>query len=76
MLYYDKKDLSKEIDPAKSNSSKKCMVLSIGIVCHDLTILYLNISDIATITVKIHGIAKSDTIRLLENSVFDDRGYI
>ena len=76
MLYYDKKDLSKEIDPAKSNSSKKCMVRSTGIVCHDLWVLCLNISHIVTITVKIHGINKSDAICLLENSVFDDRGYI
>ena len=41
------------------------------------------ISDIAIITVSwvdycciIHGISKCDTIHLLENSVFDDRGYI
>ena len=45
--------------------------------------LCLNISDIAIITVKgadygciIHNISKSEAIRLLENSVLDDCGYI
>ena len=49
--------------------------------CHDLTISYLNISDIVIITVKgvdyrciIHGISKSEAINLLENSVLNDRG--
>ena len=52
-------------------------------VCHDLTIWCLNISDIATITVKnvdyrciIYNISKSEAINLLENSVLEDRGYI
>ena len=47
--------------------------------CHDLTMLCLNISDIAIITVKdvdyhciIHEISKSEAIRLLENSVLDE----
>ena len=51
--------------------------------CHDLTILCLNISNIAIITVKnadycciIHDINKSTAINLLENSVPEDRGYI
>ena len=51
--------------------------------CHDLTISYLNISDIVIITVKgvdyrciIHGISKSEAINLLENSVLNDRGCI
>ena len=30
MLYYDLIDLSEEIDPAKSNSSKECVCM----VCH------------------------------------------
>ena len=43
--------------------------------------LYLDISDIAIITVKdvdciIHGTNKSEAIHLLENSVLDNFGYI
>ena len=44
--------------------------------CHDLTILCLNIGDVAITTVKgvdycciIHEISKSEAIHLLENSV-------
>ena len=51
--------------------------------CHDLKMLCLNISDIAIIIVKsidyrciIHDISKSEAIHLLENSLFEDRGYI
>ena len=51
--------------------------------CHVLTILCLNISDTAIITVKnvdyhciIHNISKSKAINLLENSVLEDRRYI
>ena len=51
--------------------------------CHDLTKLYLNISNIAIITVRgvdycgiIHDNRKSEAIHLLENSVLDDLGYI
>ena len=51
--------------------------------CHDLAMLCHYISDIAIINVKgvdyhcvIHDISKSETIYLLENSVFDDCGYI
>ena len=50
-------------------------------VCNDLTMLFVNISYIAIITVKgadyrciIHGISKSEAIHLLENSVLEDRG--
>ena len=65
MLYYDRIDISKGIDPAKSNSSKECMIChywlfnhafkfqdSVCNGCHDLTTLCLNINDIAIITVK------------------------
>ena len=51
--------------------------------CHHLTILGLNISDIAIISVKnvdyrciIHNIMKSQAINLLKNSVLNNRGYI
>ena len=65
MLYYDTKDISQWIDLAKSNNSKECMIChyffsnhgfkfqdSVCNGCHDLTMLRLNISDIAIITVK------------------------
>ena len=51
--------------------------------CHDLTILCLNIRNIAIVTVKnldyqciIHNISKSEAINLLENSVLENCGYI
>ena len=51
--------------------------------CHYLTILCLNLSDVAIITVKrvdyrysIHDISKYEAIPLLENYVLDDCGYI
>ena len=65
MLYFDRIDISEEIDLAKSNSSKKCIFLTIFFFnhrfefedficngCHDLSTLSVNISDIAMITVK------------------------
>ena len=51
--------------------------------CHDLTMLFLNISNIAIMAVKrldylcvIHDIRKSETIHLLENYLLEDHGYI
>ena len=65
MLYYDTKDISKWINLVKSNNSKECVIChyffsnhgfkfqdSVCNGCHDLTMLRLNISDIAIITVK------------------------
>ena len=95
-MYYNRIDLSEEIDVVKSNSSKEYIICRYWFfnhgfkfqdsVCngfHDLTMLCLNISDIAIIKVKgvdcrwtIHDISKSEAIHLLENSVLDDRGYI
>ena len=50
---------------------------------HDLAMLSLNVSDITLIAVKgvdyhctIHGISKSEGIRLWENSVLDDYMYM
>ena len=52
-------------------------------VCHDLTMLSVNISDIAIITVKnfdyyciIFNIIKSKVINLLGKSVLEDSKYI
>ena len=65
MLYYDRIDISKEIDLAKGNSSKECMISpywffnhefkfqnSVCNGCHDLIMLGVNVSDIAIITIK------------------------
>ena len=62
MLYYDRIDISKGIDLAESNSSMICRYWFFNHVfkfqdplcngCHDLTMLSINISNIATITVK------------------------
>ena len=59
MLYYDRIDISKGIDLAKSNNSKECMICHywffnhgfefqayVSNGCHDLTMLIVNISDI------------------------------
>ena len=79
----------------KSNDSKESIVChywyfnhgfkfqnSVCNGCHDLTVLFLNLSDIAIITVKdidyrcvVHDISKAEAIHLLENSVLDCRGY-
>ena len=67
-MYYDRIDASEGTDPAKSNGSKECIMThlwdycfinhrfkfqdSVCNGCHDLTIFYLNISNIAIINVK------------------------
>ena len=96
MLYYDRIDISQEIDLTKSNKSKECMIshyffFNYGLKfqdyvcngCHDLTMLSVNISDIAIITVKnvdyrciIYDISKSEAFNLLKNSVLEDHGFI
>ena len=88
--------MSEGNDHPKSNASKVCMIWhywffnhgfklqdSVCNGCHHLTILCLNISDIAIITIKnvdyhciIHNISKSEAIKLLEKSVLEDRWYI
>ena len=65
MLYYDRIDISKGIDLAKSNNSKECMIChywffnneikfqdSVCNGCHVLTVLSVNISDIDIMTIK------------------------
>ena len=88
MLYCDRNDLSEGIYPTKSNRSKECMICrywffnrgfkfqdSVCRGCHDLTILYLIISDIAIITVEnvdyrfiIHNINNSEAIKFIQKS--------
>ena len=65
MLHNDRIDISKGTDPTKSNKSRECMIchyffLNCGFKfqdyvcngCHDLTMLRVNISNIAIITFK------------------------
>ena len=65
MLYYDRIDISQGTDLAKINNRKECMMCHYCFVnhgfkfqdyvcngCHDLSMLCLNISHIAIITVK------------------------
>ena len=65
MLYCDRTDLSVGTDVAKSNNSIECIICHYWYFnhgfkfhnsacngCHDLTMLCLNISNIAIITVK------------------------
>ena len=51
--------------------------------CHGLTMLSVNISDIAIMTIRnvdsrcvIHNISKSEAIDWLKSSVLKDRGYV
>ena len=96
MAHYDRTVFSEEIDPTKNNDSKKCMIYcywffnhefdlpnSVCNDCHDLTVLNLNISDIAIVTFKyieyrsiIYKIIKSEAIHLLQNSALEYRGHI
>ena len=82
MLYCDRIDLSEGVDPAKSNNSKESIIChnslfnhefkfqhSICNGCHDLTIVSVNISNIAIITLKgvayrcvIHDISKFEAV--------------
>ena len=66
MLYYNRVDISEGNGLAKSNNNKECMIChyfffnhgrfkfqdSVCNGCHDLTMLTINISNIAIITVK------------------------
>ena len=93
MLYYDRIDISDGIDPTKSNKCKDCMIFhywifnygfkfqnSVCNVCHNLTVLSVDIRDIVTIEnvdycYINYNISKSEPINLLKNSVLEDSGY-
>ena len=94
MLYYDRIDISEGTDHTESNRSKECMIFRYWFFnhefksqdfvwngFHDLTILCINISNIAITTVNnvdyrciIHN-SKSEAINLLENSALEDYEY-
>ena len=76
MLYYNRIDISKGIDLAKSNSSKECMICHYWFFnhgfkfqdyvcngCHNWIRLSLIINDVAIITVK-----KVDYCCIIDNS--------
>ena len=93
MLYYDRIDISDGIDPTKSNKCKDCMIFhywifnhgfkfqnSVCNVCHNLTVLSVDISDIVTIEnvdycYINYNISKYEPINLLKNSALEDSGY-
>ena len=65
MLYYDRIDISKGIDPTKNNKSRGCMICHYWLFnhgfkfqdhlckgCYYLTMFCLNTSDISIITIK------------------------
>ena len=84
MLYFDRIDIRKGIDLAKSNNSKECMICHYSLFnhgfnfqdsvcsgCHALTMLSVNICNVAIITITnvdyrciIHNIDKSEAINL------------
>ena len=90
MLHYNKIDISKGIDPTKSNKSNYWVFNYVFKFqdyvcngCHDLTMLSVNIKDIDIIAVKnidyrciIYNISKTEAINLLRNSVLPSRAYI
>ena len=96
MLYYDRIGIDKGIDLAKSNNSTECMICHYWFFnhefkfqdyvcndCHHLTMLSVNMSDIAIITVKnvdyrciIYDISKSEAINFFKNYDLENRSYI
>ena len=82
MLHFDRIDMRKGVDVAKSNNNVSCEIVNHGFkfqysICygvHDLTMLYFSSSNIVIITVKgadycciIHDVSKPESIHLLEN---------
>lgn len=96
MLYYEKIGISKVIDPAKSNNCKELMICyycffnhgfkfqnSISNDYHSLTMLSVNVSDIAIIPIEgvdynciIQEIRKSEETSLLKDSMLEERGHL
>ena len=66
MLYYDRIDVSQEIDVDKTSQSKECDIchnwyflnkeftfpLNVFNGCHDLLMIYMKLSDIAILNIK------------------------
>ena len=96
MLHYDRIYISEGVDPTKNNKRRECIIChycffnhgfefqySVWNGCHDLSILCLNISNIAVTTFEnvdyccmMCNITKSEAINLLEISVLENLVYI
>ena len=85
MFYYERTNLNEQFDITKSINSKNVEFVQNSACngCHGLTMFCLNVSDIVIIALKwvdcrciIDDVIKSEAIRLLENFVFGDSGYI
>ena len=89
MLYYDRIDVSEGIDVDKKSPLKECDIChcryflnysfkfqpNVCNRCHDLLMMYMNLSDIATLNVKgfdyfciISLIRKNEAITLIQNA--------
>ena len=87
ILYYDRTDVSEGIDVNKASKSKEWNIChyflnkafkiqpNVCNRCHDLLMMYLNLSDIAIWNTKtanywciISGISKNDAMNLLQNA--------
>ena len=83
MQYYNRIDTNKGFDLAINNGRYECLICNCFFLtidsnfringCHDLTMLCLNVSDIAIITV--NNISKSEVVNLLENYFLEYCGY-
>ena len=83
MLYYDRIDISKRIDPTKSNKSNECLICHYYYFfkswiqihrfcmqwCHDLAMLSLDISNIPIIIVKNVGYRCTIHKKMCKNAV-------
>ena len=88
MLYFDKIDVSEGTDVDKTSASKECDICrywyflhynfkfqpNVCNRCHDLLMMYTNLSDIAILNIKgsddhciITGISKSEATKSLKN---------
>ena len=97
MIQYERIAVSKGIDPAKSDKSKKCMIChywhfkDIGYKyephvcngCHDLSMVVYNFNDFMILNIKgidyryyVFNMSKNDAVKLLNNSVLDNKGVL
>ena len=88
MSYYDRIDVSEEIDVNKTSGSKECDVChswyflnegftfqpNVSDECHDLLMMYMNLSDIAILNMKVADycciisvISKSEAMNFVQN---------
>ena len=89
MLYFDRTHVSERIDINNTSESKECDIVTIGVFlnkgfkfqpnicngCHDLLMMSMNLSDVATLSIKgvdyryiISVISKNEAINLMQNT--------